>query len=475
MSPVKPVHRLTIKAALLLGFGLTVGLWIFTGVQFTRRMADVERDANAISGRYMNAQELLSTVRVQVLIGSVYARDALLDPNPASAEAYQQRLLSTYEAVDSALGKYVPVLDTSAERARVSRLREEVSTFRSTLLEVLESRTRQGSTDARILLQQRIVPRREVVIRVSEEVQALNREAFVEQQAGIAEIYRVMQRRVWQQLGLALVASLGIALLASFYSGRLERQLRRERERDVQKTQDLQRLSAKLITAQEEERRSIARELHDEVGQALTAIKMELAVAQTAIDASGAPARVLEDARAITEGALHSIRDLSLLLRPTILDDLGLRAALDWYVRETNKRYHLRVTLTGEGAETRLAVETEVAAFRIVQEALTNVVKHAQATACRIHLDQQADLLRVTIEDDGVGFDVTDPPSPEERRGLGLLGIRERAAYLRGTVGIERGARRGTRITVELPAHHRSPAALPGGSVGQAIITGVPV
>ena len=261
------------------------------------------------------------------------------------------------------------------------------------MLEVLESRSARGYEEARLLLQRRIVPQREVVIRASEEVQALNREAFVQQQDTVAEVYRVMQRRVWQQLGLALVASLGIALLASLYAGRLERQLRLQRARDAQNTDDLQRLSAKLITAQEEERRSIARELHDEVGQVLTAIKVELAVAQTAIEASGVSARVLEDARVITEGALQTVRDLSHLLHPAMLDDLGLAAALDWYFRGVSKRYDLRTEFQHEGMQERLAMETEVAAFRIVQEALTNVVKHARATSCRVALRRQGQRL----------------------------------------------------------------------------------
>jgi signal transduction histidine kinase len=468
----KPIQRLTIKAALLLGFGLTVGLWIATGFQFTRRMVEVQRDATAINRRYTNAQELLSTVRAQLLIGSVYARDALLDPNPASADVYRRQLQTTYVAVNAALDRYVPVLDTPVERARIARLREEVDTFRATMLEVLESKNARGYEEARLLLQRRIVPKREVVIRASEEVQALNREAFVQQQDTIAEVYRVMQRRVWQQLGLALVASLGIAVLASLYAGRLESQLRLRRARDAQNTDDLQRLSAKLITAQEEERRSIARELHDEVGQVLTAIKVELAVAQTAIEASGVPARVLEDARVITEGALQTVRDLSQLLHPAMLDDLGLVAALDWYVRGFSKRYELRAEFQHDGVHERLAVETEVAAFRIVQEALTNVVKHARATSCRVTLRCRDQRLNLTIEDDGIGFDVTSA-NTKERRGLGLVGIRERVAQLSGIFRIERGVPAGTKIVVELPA--RSRVMIEPGDGDVAVVTPAPI
>ena len=455
MLPSGPFQRLTIRAALFLGFGLTVGLWIFAGYQFTRRMTEVERAAADMNRRYMNAQDRLSTVRAQMLIGSVYARDALLDPSPASADSYRQQLQTTYVAVDTALQEYVPVVDAPAARARVARLRHEIGAFRDTMLEVLESNSQRGSAEARLLLQRRIVPKRELVMRVSEEVQAMNRETFVQQQAGIAELYRVTQQHIWRQLGLALVASLGIAVFASLYSGRLENQLRRQQAKDVQNAEDLQRLSSKLITAQEEERRSIARELHDEVGQVLTAIKVEITLAQTTIADAGVSAPVLEDARVITEGALQAVRDLSHLLHPTMLDDLGLRAAVDWYLRGFSKRYEIRSELVHIGFETRLAVETEVAAFRIVQEALTNIAKHARATSCRVCLERHSDIARITIEDDGIGFNVADPPQTAGLRGLGLVGIRERVAHLRGTLRIERGQDAGTRIEVELPARIR--------------------
>jgi signal transduction histidine kinase len=455
------VEGLTIKAALFLGFGLTFGLWIIAGYQFTRRMADVEREASAISRRYMQAQELLATVRAQILIGSVYVRDALLDPDPASAGAYRRQLLETYGAIDKGLQQYVPVLNAPAERDRLVRLRREIDEFRATMVEVLNSDRSRWPSEARLLLQTRIVPKRELVIRVSEEVQALNREAFVQQQAGIAEVYRVTQRRIWQQLGLALAASLGIALLASLYSGRLESQLRHQRARDVQNTQDLQRLSAKLITAQEEERRSIARELHDEVGQVLTAIKVELALAQNTIDAAGGPPRILEAARSIADGALQTVRDLSHLLHPAMLDDLGLTAAIDWHLQSFGKRHDIRVQLLHERMNERLPPETEAAAFRIVQEALTNAARHAHATSCRIYLQGLSNTVLITIEDDGVGFDATEISQSTARRGLGLLGIRERVAQLRGTLRLESSPGKGTRLTVELPARIRTTAEAP--------------
>ena len=149
----------------------------------------------------------------------------------------------------------------------------------------------------RTLLRTRVVPKRELVIRLSEEVQSLNRSAFVQQQSATADIYRATQRQVWESLGVALGASLLFALLATVYAGRLEDRIRGQRAKDMQNARDLQQLSAKLINAQEEERRSIARELHDEVGQVLTAIKVELAVAQRTLETTGGPVGILADAR----------------------------------------------------------------------------------------------------------------------------------------------------------------------------------
>jgi hypothetical protein len=157
----------------------------------------------------------LSTVRAQVILGSVYARDALLDPDSSSANEYRRQIETTYDAVDQALQAYVPVLDSAAERDRVDHLRREIAEFRETMVKVLATDSRTWPRDARLLLSTQIVPKRQLVIRVSEEVQALNRSAFVRQQSGITEIYDVTQRRVWETLGFALAASFGVGLLAT--------------------------------------------------------------------------------------------------------------------------------------------------------------------------------------------------------------------------------------------------------------------
>ena len=132
----KPLAGLTIRTALLLGFGLTLGLWLFAGVQLTRRMAEVEQQAAAINERYMRAQELIANVRPQVLLASVWVRDALLDPG--LIDESRRQVLNTFDAVDAALKRYVPVFDSAAERQRVARLRDEITGFRDSMVSVLD-------------------------------------------------------------------------------------------------------------------------------------------------------------------------------------------------------------------------------------------------------------------------------------------------------------------------------------------------
>ena len=442
-------RALTIKAALGLGFGATFGLWLLAGYYFTQRMADVQRESAAVNVRYMQAQERLATVRTQVLFGSLYVRDALLDPDPGTVGDYRRRVGQTYDAVDSELRKYVPILNSAAERERVDGLRREIEGFRATLLEVLASDRRQWRDQAQSILS-RIMPKRASVMQVSDEIQKLNRSAFVQQQEALADIYAATQLRVWEILGLAVAATLGIALLATFYVGRLETDLQRRRLKELQTTTDLQRLSTKLVHVQEEERRTIARELHDEVGQGLMAIKVEIALAQPRLETAGGSGRLLDDAQSITDGALHTVRDLSHLLHPALLDDLGLPAALQWYLTGFGSRHGIAAELLHERMETRLAPDIEAAIYRIVQEAMTNVAKHARAAIAVVYLRRVDEAVLVTIEDNGVGFE-----PGHARRGLGLIGLRERVADLQGTIDIDAAPGRGTRLTIELPGRAR--------------------
>ena len=443
-------ERLSIRAAVFLGFGLIFGLWLFAWVQLSVRITEAQARAAAINARYLKAQEGLANIRTQVLAASVAFRDALLDPDPNNMAQYRDQLEQTYAALDRLLFDYRPVSDSAAEREQFARLRDGLAAYRRTMLELLAGERSAWLAEARSLLRQRVTPRRDEAIAISESIQSLNRAGYMQQQAEISGEYQTIQRQLGRFLGLALAIGIAIAVLAIVFAGRLEQQLRQQRTRAVALSQELQALSAKLVTAQEQERRHIARELHDEIGQALTAVKVELAYAQQKIEGAHGPGAVLHDARRITDSALHQVRDLSYLLHPAALDEFGLVSAIDAHLKSFSRRHGIAVDLIHNGMNERLPGEIESAAYRIVQEATTNIAKHARATECRVHL-MRGESLRIIVEDNGEGFDPAAARS-SDRLGLGLIGIRERASHLNGVVQVDSGPGRGTRITVELPA-----------------------
>jgi signal transduction histidine kinase len=225
------------------------------------------------------------------------------------------------------------------------------------------------------------------------------------------------------------------------------------RQKEVLRRQLLER----LITVQEEERKRVARELHDQTGQLLSSLIMTLEV----FEDSSSPTEVsahIEDLRNMAIQILEQVHDLALELRPSVLDDLGLLAALRHYFRGYQDRFHLPLEFQMLGLDgQRLPPEVETALYRIVQEALINVVRHAQAQSAGVLLENRGASVVLVVEDDGKGFDVTQVMgSRPHERNLGLYGMQERASLLGGTLTIESAPGRGTTIFVEIPLERGS-------------------
>jgi len=214
-----------------------------------------------------------------------------------------------------------------------------------------------------------------------------------------------------------------------------------------------EQLLGKLISAQEEERRRIARELHDEASQSLAALALNLeAVADTLPVRYHDAKQKLDILKEQAIQTLGDIRNLALELRPSALDDLGLSMAIDWYVKDYLVKRGLDVKIEVIGAKTKLPSYTETMLFRITQEALTNIVKHAEATQVRVQLQLSDSMAIVQVEDNGKGFDVEAALSEEGvRRNLGLHGMAERATLLGGTFTIRSQPGQGTCVHVEVP------------------------
>jgi len=222
----------------------------------------------------------------------------------------------------------------------------------------------------------------------------------------------------------------------------------------------LEALSSRIARAQEEERERIARELHDGLGQALTAIKLDLsAAARTLVPEAASTKDHLGKAQRLADESLDELRRLAFDLRPPALDHLGLMAAVESYARSFKERTGVAVEVEADAFEMRLPFEMETNLYRICQEALTNISRHAQASRVLVRLSRAGDSLILTVVDDGKGFDTSTVMAADgSLRGIGLLSMERRAEELGGRFHIESSPGKGTTVQVELPWNQQKPA-----------------
>jgi signal transduction histidine kinase len=258
------------------------------------------------------------------------------------------------------------------------------------------------------------------------------------------DLRRRQRAIVWQLfvvLGGSLLAGLAIAALTTRYARRWQRER-------AARAAEMAHLSARLLEVQEEERKFLARELHDEVGQTLTALRMELAPAWTAMAHAGARER-LRNCQDLAERAVRTVRHISLMLRPSLLDDLGLDAALEWHLNEFSRRSGIQSEYVAEEEMPELSDDTRTCVYRVAQEALNNCEKYSRATKARLVVRISEESIMLEISDNGAGFQLTPRGLPA--RGTGLLGIRERVSRLHGSTLIDTSPGGGTRVVVTLP------------------------
>ena len=251
-----------------------------------------------------------------------------------------------------------------------------------------------------------------------------------------------------------LDTEVGLMAIAAIRDVSERRRMEREREALLAELgsgrERLRLLSMRLLETQEQERRSIARELHDEIGQALTAVRIDLQTLHASVDDAVRP--LVDSALTVTRGLVRQARDLSLDLRPSLLDDLGLTAALRWYLERHQQRLGGSATLVGDLADLRLPAPLETACFRVAQEALTNIARHAGARSVCVELSRANGEIELTVRDDGAGFDV----EAARRRAaagqsMGLLGMEERVTLAGGRLVVESRVGGGTEVRVRLP------------------------
>jgi len=282
-----------------------------------------------------------------------------------------------------------------------------------------------------------LAPRRTAMLQIADRIASVNEKGLTRSEERSAVSADRLRRYLVGTFAGALGGGMILALVTIGFTLRLEREL------DLRRA-DLQELSTLLLRAQENERRALARELHDEVGQSLSAILMETEAAECA-ESRVEIRQHLVSIKGQAEKTVGQVRDLALLLRPSMLDDLGLAPALNWHARETSKRTGLNVVVSADEEIDSLPDEHRTCIYRLVQEAVNNAVRHASARRVEVAVRRERERVNVTVQDDGAGFDT------RFLRGLGLLGMEERVRRLGGRLRISSEPGRGTLVNAALP------------------------
>ena len=369
-----------------------------------------------------------------------------LEPESGKAEGHRYSLLESRSDMDAALGEYRKLVN-GAEAGPFQVLTQDLASYWSVLEPVFEWSAAERRRDGYIFLRDEVFPRRMAILRLADQIRELNEAQLNAGKVSVEATFSQFRRRRTLILGLTI----GLGLLLAASSMRrilgLENQTAANLDEILRAREELKALSARLVAAQEEERRSISRELHDEVGQALTGVLVEMANLSTLIRGGNMEA-MAEKAAGIkheVENSISVVRNMALLLRPSMLDDLGLIAALEWQAREVSKRSGVWVKVSADQVSEELPEEHKTCIYRVVQEGLHNCEQHASARHVEVAVRQEQDRLQLLIRDDGRGFDT------RRERGMGLLGIEERVNHLGGSVTVDSTPGAGTSIEVVLP------------------------
>jgi signal transduction histidine kinase len=415
---------------------LATGVWR-TATSAQKRVAELH-DAST------TAATALSAIRADVYLTAILTRDYLLDYSWANVRLYVQQFEEIRTDLDKNFGILSKLTQDSGQKEALAKLQAEIQGYLTPTEAALDWTHEEKRDRGSGVLRQRVRRRQEIFALVGR-AEALMQSNFERERQRITHADADFRRSFIWMISLTLGVGLAIAVLT------LTRLLRLERQGAAAEVK-LRELSAQLRTAQEVERKHLSRELHDEVGQMLTGLRMELA-ALARLNWSGEAdvATRITHAKTTVEQTLKLVGNIAMLARPSMLDDLGLRPAILCQTKEFSRT-------TGVECEVSIAPEAEAlpesyrtCIYRVVQEALTNCARHAAATRIQVSLKNAGGRLQLHIQDNGMGFH----RAKAAKRGIGLVGMEERVRELDGRIAVKSSPGAGVQIDVELPAPKR--------------------
>jgi signal transduction histidine kinase len=432
---------------LTLAFGVLMALIAISAGALHNRMGKVYSEVATIQQRERSNRNLLNQVRSELYQTAILVRDYLLEPSAEAAANEREALNRLRLSLQSNVAQLEQAIRADKTGEDVG-LRDAILQYWASMDPIFDWTPEQKAAQGRAFLRRSVVPHRDAVVAAAERVGNLNARQTLDRQQQILHTQEDLKADLRRITGLGLLVGLIVATFSVLRTRALEAAAARHLAAIEKHSAELRGLSQKLSRAQEEERRNLSRELHDQVGQMLTALSMELGnVEELGRGAGDDFARHVTEAMKLNQETLRTVRNISSGLRPSVLDELGLAPALQWQAREFTRRSGVPVELKLDGDLEGLPDEHRTCVYRVVQEALTNAARHARARSIRVTLHGGGNALSLSVEDDGAGFDVQQARG----RGLGLLNIEERVRELGGRVQFMSAPSRGTLLRCEMP------------------------
>ena len=439
---LKVQSTMPLRRSILLFAALGALLLISASAGWTvwRNVLQAQAQASALHEKDLRIHEALSAIRSSVYLTAILTRDYLLDTAPSADVDYADQFRVIKTKAKSSFDALNQAAPEEAQRTALNTLWRELGIYWDSTQSMLDWSPREKSRERTGALRLRY-NQREAILALTERIEQLTSENSSVERERMAAAGRDFQS------SLAWIAGGALLLGISISGFTLIRMRSLEAQSQAAETQ-LRRLSGELRTAQEQERKSLSRELHDQVGQMLTAVRMELtAMGRLEGSADSELAMRASRARITVEQTLSIVRNIAMLLRPSMLDDLGLTPALNWLVKEVSRSSGMDVRADVNANVDSLPDAHRTCLFRVVQEALTNAVRHSGARTVDLQVHTIGSWVQAVIADDGKGFE----PGDEKRKGLGLLGMEERVRELGGSVRVASAPGRGTSVEIRLP------------------------
>jgi signal transduction histidine kinase len=445
------------RAVLRTGYGAVIAVLILSAAEAYRIQTSVSEQHLEIYRRYIEEDGYLAALRRNLWLSGSDVRDFFIITTPAQAQLLRSQLQALQKDDDVALAHLAA---NAGWEAIVPKLRKSLEQY-WVLIDELPNRMLDQPDERKFaFLQTEVAPLRGELYSALIDLSEADQRKVQESERDFNAARSRAAERLMLMLAISVLLSFAVARTSVRHAESLERLAEQHFNEVEEARRELQQLSARLLEIEEEGRRRLSRELHDEIGQSLALLEIEISHAQNLL---ASDPRLVKDrlarARDLAQRTVQTVRNISVLLRPAMLDDLGLVPALQFQLEDFLRRSGIASEFVEQDVADRLPDAVKTCVYRVIQEALHNAEKHSAATRVRVKVQQLPDFLVAEVEDNGRGFEVKQGTVARHGGGLGLLGIRERVAAACGSVVIDSAPGSGTRISIRIPLPQEPVAA----------------